>query len=278
MSDDEIGWVDQPTLYVALPEWVLLAPISSGAKVLYCALVAHLNAERGDRTAYPSQATLAKIVGKAQSAVSRAMAELIEAGIVKRERRTVATNAYRYLVRYSAPEGWAGRMGIREVHAEVRAARAERVAADVGRPFDGVPQKPAELAPKAPEPAAPVRVPQQPTRPPAATVPGEAGIVVDALRRDGLTLDVAGWRSLVNAINAALTRGWHRDDLYRTLSATTDGAKSVIRVLVHRLSTVHADEVVVATVVSERPEQCRTHPGSPANGCGGCRADRLAKD
>lgn len=44
-------------------DWILLAPISKQAKLLYWALKAHVNTSRGDSKAWPSQDMLAELLG-----------------------------------------------------------------------------------------------------------------------------------------------------------------------------------------------------------------------
>lgn len=49
--------------WTAIPEWVLLAGFTPQALALYVALSAHVNQRRGDRAAWPTQDTLAAILG-----------------------------------------------------------------------------------------------------------------------------------------------------------------------------------------------------------------------
>lgn len=49
--------------FTQVPDWVALAAISGQAKALYWLLSAHLNTVRGDRRAWPTQLSLAKMLG-----------------------------------------------------------------------------------------------------------------------------------------------------------------------------------------------------------------------
>lgn len=48
--------------FTQVGDWILLAPVSRGAKLLYWALMAHVNTTRGDRNVWPTQAMLAEIL------------------------------------------------------------------------------------------------------------------------------------------------------------------------------------------------------------------------
>lgn len=48
--------------FTQVGDWILLAPISKQAKLLYWALAAHLSTTRGDKNVWPTQAMLAEIL------------------------------------------------------------------------------------------------------------------------------------------------------------------------------------------------------------------------
>jgi hypothetical protein len=68
-------------------DWVLMSPISDRAVRVYCLLRAHVNAardKRGDSSVWPSQGTLATVMGLSKAdAIGKAIRELIELGAVK---------------------------------------------------------------------------------------------------------------------------------------------------------------------------------------------------
>jgi hypothetical protein len=105
--------------YVAVPQWVLFAGISSVALHVYTVLLARVNAQRGDSKAWPSQKSIAAIVGKSEDTVSRVVTkELAPLGLVDVDVQRYGTNNTRrrnvYTVHQLPPEGWAKPVSIAE--------------------------------------------------------------------------------------------------------------------------------------------------------------------
>lgn len=91
-------------------DWVLMAPISDRAVRVYCLLRAHVNAardKRGDSSVWPSQGTLATVMGLSKpDAVGKAIRELIALGAVKaRIIRTPRGRLMVYKVHLEPPAG-----------------------------------------------------------------------------------------------------------------------------------------------------------------------------
>lgn len=102
--------------FTQLGDWVLLSSISNPAKVLFWALSAHLNTQRakdGDREVWPSQTTLADLLGlagkKRNETVARYVKELvaIEAVEVRRQQRGMKRRNV-YVVHETPPAEYAG--------------------------------------------------------------------------------------------------------------------------------------------------------------------------
>ena len=96
--------------YTMTPDWVLLAPISRDAKVIYWALAGHVNQNRGDDDVWPTQQHLAKIVGYKKSRdVRNRINELVEINAVE-VRKTRTHDGMRprsiYTVHQTPPEQW----------------------------------------------------------------------------------------------------------------------------------------------------------------------------
>jgi hypothetical protein len=90
-------------------DWVLLAPIRHQAKVLYWALVAHVNHDREDDEVWPSQDTLAAILGLSDGRKIRPFIKELEAigAITVRKVRSKGAMRQRsiYKVRGTPPDG-----------------------------------------------------------------------------------------------------------------------------------------------------------------------------
>lgn len=107
------------SIFTAVGEWVLMAPISDRATRVYWALRAHVNVSRKladgetpDDRAFPSQARLAAMIGvKRTETISAAIAELVAIGAVDVEVRKYANGLRRkntYTVHMDPPPGYTG--------------------------------------------------------------------------------------------------------------------------------------------------------------------------
>lgn len=74
--------------FVQVPQWLLLAPISPGAKLIHCLLVMHVNREdAANRKAWPTRETLAEMAGFSRpQSIDKYLAELEAVGAVRVER------------------------------------------------------------------------------------------------------------------------------------------------------------------------------------------------
>lgn len=102
-----------PTPPTALGDWVLLAPISEAAKVLYWLLSAHVAASNDgtDTVPGPTSARLAEVLGyRDGSELQPLLGELVAVGAVTRQRGT-------YAVHQVPPENYAGPKDLREFYA-----------------------------------------------------------------------------------------------------------------------------------------------------------------
>ncbi|WP_372672618.1 hypothetical protein [Amycolatopsis kentuckyensis] len=72
--------------YTTVGQWVLLADLPSQSKTLYALLRMHVNGQRGDDTCWPTQATLAGLMGlKKATDVGKYTKPLVELGAVEIE-------------------------------------------------------------------------------------------------------------------------------------------------------------------------------------------------
>jgi len=102
--------------YAQIGVWVILAPISSYAGRVYDILVAHVNSTRGDHCAWPTQETMAMVMGCSQPTISRAVKELCELGAIEKV-GTMPSGQYLYLVHETPPDGYAGLVSIDQLYA-----------------------------------------------------------------------------------------------------------------------------------------------------------------
>lgn len=74
--------------FVQVPQWLLLARISPGAKLIYCLLVMHVNRENAEnRKAWPTRETLAEMAGFSRpQSIDKYLAELEAIGAIRVER------------------------------------------------------------------------------------------------------------------------------------------------------------------------------------------------
>lgn len=128
--------------------WVLVAAISPTAKTLYALLRAHVNNGRGDGLAYPSQDALAQMLGRSQSVVSRAVAELVAIGAIEVLARR-RHGAHVYLVHDGAPAGHAGARNLSEFYTpQPERQRRPRAGRPAGRGDTGGPGRAADMRPR----------------------------------------------------------------------------------------------------------------------------------
>lgn len=100
--------------YTTVGDWVLMSGVSSRAVHVYTLLRMHVNTERGDEKVWPSQATLAAMVGvKKYDVVAAAIKELVSIGAVEVLPTKKGANGRRneYVVHEAPPEGYAGPVG-----------------------------------------------------------------------------------------------------------------------------------------------------------------------
>lgn len=112
-------------------DWVLLAKIRHPAKVLYWALTAHVSSSRDDTVVWPSQDTLAEILGYSDGRKLREyIEELIRIGaIVVRKRHFYVGGLRRersiYVVHQTPPEDYDGHESLTDYYTERKTKRAE---------------------------------------------------------------------------------------------------------------------------------------------------------
>lgn len=96
--------------FTMAPDWILLAPVTRDAKILYWALAAHISQSRDDSDVWPTQDQLATLLGYTASKVIRErIKELLEIGAI--EKRTIRTHGGMrqrtiYTVHQTPPEQW----------------------------------------------------------------------------------------------------------------------------------------------------------------------------
>ena len=111
--------------YVALPQWALLMPgLSDAAVRVYALLLAHVNTTDGDQVAWPQQQSLAAMLGRHRNTISRAIRELVQAGLVTVTVERYGPNRSRrrnvYTVHTIPPDSHRGPTSVAEWHAEQR--------------------------------------------------------------------------------------------------------------------------------------------------------------
>ncbi|MEU0950658.1 helix-turn-helix domain-containing protein [Streptomyces canus] len=115
--------------FTQTPQWALLwTDVSDAAYRAYSLLLAHVNAERGDGLVWPTQANLAKLLGKHPNSVSRVITkELARLGLVDVEKVPYGSNNMRrrnvYTVHEEPPAEWKGWASIREFYDAHRPAK-----------------------------------------------------------------------------------------------------------------------------------------------------------
>jgi Helix-turn-helix domain len=114
--------------FTQAPDWMLTAPLSMQARMLYWALLAHVNRKRGDDRCWPSMEALAEMLGlRNRQSVARYVRELEEFGAIEVDRNPSSTKRqYVYTVRQQPPAGFAGSVSIAGWHR----ARHERMDAE----------------------------------------------------------------------------------------------------------------------------------------------------
>lgn len=256
--------------YTHLGEWILLADISAGAKVLYWALKAHVNNSREDDLVWPSQQRLAAILVMSQPSVNRFLKELIKLGAIERQRPARPGGHCTYLVHETPPDGYAGLLTL----------PSARTAPFV-RPV-------APLAPVSPEqtrPATPTN-----TNAPTASGPEQSpeheqspefdGSAVVILRGAG----VAPSQTLRKRVAERLTEGWTVDEVRSCLAGCAVGARDPGRVAASRLRQLGSPPSRMSATVSVRPAsaqrarcEVRGHESQrPGSDCMFCNVDQMA--
>lgn len=109
--------------YVALPQWVLLKPeLSDIALRVYALLLAHVNTADERHEVWPQQQSLAAMLGRHRNTISRAIRELVQAGLVEVSVERYGPNRSRrrnvYTVHVSPPDSHRGPTSVAEWHAE----------------------------------------------------------------------------------------------------------------------------------------------------------------
>jgi helix-turn-helix protein len=101
---------EDETPFAMVGDWVMLAPISDRAVRVYGLLRAHINQKRKDNEVWPSQSTLAAVIGLSKSDdIGKSIKELEAIGAVRKRIRTGRKGRYTaYIVRLHAPAGYAG--------------------------------------------------------------------------------------------------------------------------------------------------------------------------
>lgn len=110
--------------YVALPQWALFMPLSDAALRVYALLLAHVNSTDGDQVAWPQQQSLAAMLGRHRNTISRAIRELVQAGLVTVTVERYGPNRSRrrnvYTVHTNPPDSHRGPTSVAEWYAEQR--------------------------------------------------------------------------------------------------------------------------------------------------------------
>jgi hypothetical protein len=112
MARQSDSLISAQVYWAAVPEWVLTSPISDRAVRLYGLLVRRANA---DDQCFPSRRLLAKQMSCSVASVDRALAELVDAGAIRREHQFIdgrqTVNLYTILATPAAPVMRGGRTG-----------------------------------------------------------------------------------------------------------------------------------------------------------------------
>lgn len=126
-SHDDARPANEPP-FTQAPDWMLTAPLSMQARMLYWALLAHVNRSRGDDRCWPSMDALAEMLGlKNRQSVARYVRELEAFGAIEVERNPSSTRRqYVYVVRQQPPAEFTGSVSIAGWHR----ARHERIDAE----------------------------------------------------------------------------------------------------------------------------------------------------
>jgi len=117
-GSDSIQLGRRAHLFVPLPEWIIVAGLSPQALSLYTVLLAHVNRQRGDGTAWPGLSVLAELLGysKRQS-VTPYIRELTGVGAIDVEQRKCATGRRNvYTLHELPPDGYAGLRSLAEFY------------------------------------------------------------------------------------------------------------------------------------------------------------------
>ena len=114
--------------FAQVPDWMLTASVSMQAKLVYWALRAHVNRERGDDRCWPSMDALAEMLGlKNRQSIAKYVRELEEFGAIEVEKNPSSTRRqYVYTVRQQPPRAFDGAVSIAGWHR----ARYERMDAE----------------------------------------------------------------------------------------------------------------------------------------------------
>lgn len=121
--------------HVQAPHWVLLMKdLPHAAFRLYCILLAHANHERGDGKAWPTEQTLAEMMGYSRrQSITPLVKVLVELGLLDVEEVRYGSNRSRrrnvYTVHEEPAAGWEGIANLQEFYAARKAAAS--AAADV---------------------------------------------------------------------------------------------------------------------------------------------------
>jgi hypothetical protein len=129
--------------FTQCPDWILLAPVSRGAKLCYWTLKAHVNMERekvGNTEVWPTQNMIAEIMGLAEGRQIRPYLKqliTIEAIEVRKVRhRGKMRQRSIYTVHGTPPDGYDNPKSLKDFYA----ARAARIRAAQQEEADGADQ------------------------------------------------------------------------------------------------------------------------------------------
>lgn len=220
--------------HVVVGEWVLLAAISPGAKVLYCLLMAHVNHERGDSISWPSQPRLAQESGCSQPSINRYVAELVALGAIDKHPPLAPGDNCTYVIHETPPNGYDGRLSVTEFKSPDRShVRLVPALAGTAR-MAPRPQRRADVGPPTPAPTSPpTRAPRPKVVASANEHPASVGRVIDSV---GFSFTPKQRAAVEPAVAATLALGWHERDVARALAGCHEGARYPHRVAITRLS------------------------------------------
>lgn len=105
--------------FTQTPQWALLHPqLSDAGYRVYALLLAHVDHNRDDTAVWPTQQTLADMLGRHRNSLSRAIGELSALGLVDVAVVRYGPNNTRrrnvYTVHEEPPEGWEGSASLQE--------------------------------------------------------------------------------------------------------------------------------------------------------------------